>query len=172
MSLVVDDGTGLPNSESYVSVADATTYHANFGNYDWLNIDVATQETYLRKATRDLDLLLGRSYLSSPLSTTQALLWPRVSYTNTDGFLVSGIPTQLKNAVAELALLNDSVDVTGPADESGNIASSAQKVGDLSVQTQYFAPTSTAPKMRRVNLMIAPLLSGGSTGLYAPVVRG
>ena len=38
MALIVEDGTGLANAESYVSVADATTYHTNYGNTAWTAI--------------------------------------------------------------------------------------------------------------------------------------
>ena len=47
MSLVTEDGTGLPTAESYISVADATTYHTARGNAVWnyvvelLTLDVA-----------------------------------------------------------------------------------------------------------------------------------
>ncbi len=38
MSLIVEDGTGLSTAESYISVADATTYHTDRGNATWNNI--------------------------------------------------------------------------------------------------------------------------------------
>ena len=82
MSLILEDGTGGLTSESYISVVDATAYHANFGNDAWTNLDAPTQEIYLRKATRDLDTIYGTSYLSTMLTSTQALLWPRVAFTN------------------------------------------------------------------------------------------
>jgi hypothetical protein len=173
MSLIVEDGTGLANAESYVSVAAATTYHANFGNAAWLDLDPATQEIYLRKATRDLDVLFGRTYLSTMLTTTQALLWPRVGYTTCDGVYVTGVPVALANVVAELALLNATTDVLGPTDGTGNLSFNLEKVGDLEVRQQFFAPTSSmAPKMRRINLMMQQFTTASSSGLYAAVVRG
>ena len=173
MALITEDGTGLINSESYISVTDATTYHANFGNDAWVNLDVSQQEIYLRKASRDIDALYGTSYLSSMLTTTQALLWPRNSYTNFYGITVTGIPVQLKNTVAELALLNASVDVLGPTDNAGNLKMDLVKVDTIETRKEYFAPTSSiAPKMRKIALLIQPLLKSGSNGLYAEVVRG
>jgi len=47
MSIVVEDGTGLATAESYISVADAVTYHTARGNSTWndvvelLTLDVA-----------------------------------------------------------------------------------------------------------------------------------
>jgi len=47
MALVTEDGTGLSTAESYISVADATTYHTARGNSSWnylielMTLDVA-----------------------------------------------------------------------------------------------------------------------------------
>jgi len=38
MSLIVEDGTGKSTSESYISVADASTYHAARGNTLWADV--------------------------------------------------------------------------------------------------------------------------------------
>ena len=38
MSLIVEDGTGLATAEAYISVADATTYHAARGNSTWNDV--------------------------------------------------------------------------------------------------------------------------------------
>jgi hypothetical protein len=146
-------------------------YHANFGNDAWVNLDSATQEIYLRKATRDLDLIFGRAYLSTILSTTQSLLWPRKTFCNSDSVSITGIPAQLANATAELALLNSTVDVIGPTDGSGNLKSNKQKLDVLEIHQEFFAPTdSMSPKMRRINIMMQPLCQ--AMGISIPVVRG
>ena len=49
--LIVEDGTGLSNADSYASLAEANLYHANHGNVDWSDIDATTKEQLLRKAT-------------------------------------------------------------------------------------------------------------------------
>jgi len=38
MSIVVEDGTGLATAETYISVADATTYHTARGNSAWNDV--------------------------------------------------------------------------------------------------------------------------------------
>jgi len=38
MALVTEDGTGLSTAESYISVADATTYHTARGNSTWNDV--------------------------------------------------------------------------------------------------------------------------------------
>jgi hypothetical protein len=89
MSLVVESGNGDSNSESYISVADATTYINTFYfPTDPLSILWTTAlasnsgagttcEIALRRSTRDLDTVYGPSYWSDRLTSSQALLFPR-----------------------------------------------------------------------------------------------
>lgn len=52
MALIVEDGTGLADAESYLSVADADTYHADRNNEAWQDYSTAEKEAALRKATQ------------------------------------------------------------------------------------------------------------------------
>lgn len=38
MPLIVEDGTGLPDAEAYISVADADAYHDARGNLSLIHI--------------------------------------------------------------------------------------------------------------------------------------
>jgi hypothetical protein len=174
MSLIVEDGTGLTNADSYISVADATTYLTNFGSGDaWSAIDPATQEVLLRKSTRDLDTLFGASYASCLGSTTQSLLWPRDSFTDKNGRTVSGLPKEVGYAVAELALINSTSDVTGPGDRSGMVKLEKAMLDTLETWQEYFAPSSSHENaIRKVTLLLSPLLSSGSSAISARIERG
>lgn len=173
--LIVEDGTGLTNADSYISVADATTYLTNFGSGDaWSVIDAGTQEILLRKSTRDLDALFSSSYASCLLSTSQALLWPRESFTDANGRTVSGIPKELGYAVAELALINSVSDVTGPGDRTGMVKLERTEIVDaVKSWTEYFAPSPTNElAIRKVTLLLRPFLDGGSSAISATIKRG
>lgn len=172
MSLIVEDGTGLSTAESYISVADATAYFAAYGGADaFSSLDDA--EVALRKASRDLDMLYGASYSSTALTKTQALLFPRVTFTDTNGRTVTGLPKVVGQAAAELALINVTSDSTGAADTSGNLKMSLLRADTLIKHTENFAPTSAAAVARRkVSLLMAPYLDAGSSGLYARITRG
>jgi hypothetical protein len=174
MSLIVEDGTGLSNADSYISVADATTYLTNFGSGDtWSVIDAGTQEILLRKSTRDLDALFASSYASDLLSTTQSLLWPRIDFTDTNSRSVSGLPKEVGYAVAELALINSSTDVTGPGDRTGMVKlERTEIVNAIKSWTEYFAPSATNElAIRKVTLLLKPFLDGGSA-ISATIKRG
>lgn len=77
MTLIVEDGTGLPTAESYASVAFADAYHTAFGNTTWTGAD-SEKEIALRKATQYLDT--EYSFVGSKKLPAQALEWPRVGY--------------------------------------------------------------------------------------------
>ena len=165
--LVVEDGTGLIDADTYVSVAEADAYHLLYGNAAWVDIDAERKEVLLRRATRDLDIMFGSRYKGSVYITTQSLAWPRlVSYAN------SGISRYLKDAVSELALVEHTTDVLGPDDFSGNIKSTTKKVGALEKSVEYFGPTGSVAKnkMTKVYALMSGLL-GTSSGHYVTLVR-
>lgn len=111
MALIVEDGTGLDNAESYISVADADTYFStmrgNASEYasDWLSDDTtdAIKEACLRWATRLVDKLVV--WDGSKSTTTQKLRWPRSYVLDDEGDPIPGdtIPDDLKWSVAEQA---------------------------------------------------------------------
>src|SRR5262245_25534004 len=105
MTLTTEDGTGLANAESYCSVADADTYHTNFGNTTWTG-STAAKEIALRKATRWLDVTWNGKWKGRKNTTTQGLDWPRYWAEDADGFSIQpdSVPTRLRDACAEAAL--------------------------------------------------------------------
>lgn len=75
MALVVEDGTGRADAESYAAVAFADAYHTSLGNEAWGNAITDEKEAALRRATQYLDARY--TFTGNPLTTTQALAWPR-----------------------------------------------------------------------------------------------
>ena len=171
MALVVEDGTGLSNADSYVSVEEADAYHLLYGNDEWATL--ANKEVLLRRASRDIDLMFGTRYQSRPFLTTQSLLWPRIPYYSSPYVEVIGVSQTLKNAVMELALIEATTDVLGPDDFSGNIKSSTKKVGDLEKSVEYFGPngTSVSNKLTKVYALMSGLFGTRSSGHYVTLVR-
>ncbi len=103
MALIVEDGTGLSNAESYVSVSECDDYAYNHG-LSWTAVD-SDKEVALRKATQYLDSVYRwKSCQSSQY--TQALKWPRVDY-QWDWPQVA----RLKAACCELAIKSMTTDL-------------------------------------------------------------
>ena len=155
MSLIVEDGTGLSTAESYISVADASTYHSNRGNAAWAALSTDTiREQYLRKATDYMVAMYRNSWQGYKVNGDQALDWPR-SGCVVDGISVDDdiVPTPIKNACAELALKVASGDLY--ADQARGTIS--ETVGPISVTYDINSPQRV--RYSFVEAGIAPFLS-------------
>jgi len=115
MALVTEDGTGLPDAESYISIADASTYHNARGNAAWDLLDEDVKEQNCRKATEYMLQVYRHRWKGVRMTATQALDWPRaqvylepvVTGASTEfPNLVDDdiVPTEVERACAELAL--------------------------------------------------------------------
>jgi len=91
MALIVEDGAGLPNAESYVSVADCQAYATAHGLQ--FAGEASALEAALRNATQYLDT--AYTYRGQRQTDTQALEWPRT--------VADGVPREVVNACCELA---------------------------------------------------------------------
>lgn len=94
--MVLEDGSGLTNSNSYVSVLEADTYFNTVGNLDWVGTD-AVKDAALVYATEYVDLMY--KFVGELKVVGQALQFPRIYDT-----VSLGIPLNLKKAVMILAL--------------------------------------------------------------------
>ena len=75
MPLVVEQGSGKPDAESYASVADTDAYNTDWiGASEWDNLTTDAKERSLRRATRFVD---DRDFLGHRMNQSQALDWPR-----------------------------------------------------------------------------------------------
>jgi hypothetical protein len=117
LTLVVEDGTGLTNSNSYVSVAEADTYNdGHVANTAWSALTTAQKEEAIVMATRVIDGEYQFNGFKKLIS--QALQWPRRDAKDPDRddsvfpttlssraneFPEDEIPVLLKNATIELA---------------------------------------------------------------------
>lgn len=126
ITFVVEDGTGLSTATSYIAVADYKTY--------WTNRGITITDTddnikiYLNLATEYVDSMAN--YSGQVYIDTQALLVPRDNWYDIKGKDISNsVPTQLKNAVCELAYIRKA-DNLGETN-SGGIAS--ESYGGVSV---------------------------------------
>jgi len=131
MAITVEDGTGLSDANSYLSVSDADAYWADRANATspggiaWSS--ASEKEGALIEASQYLDStyswvwnnpphyiseLSGVYYSPYPTvyvplkETTQGLLWPRVNaYDAQTKVWQDGVPQKVKDATVELALI-------------------------------------------------------------------
>ena len=182
LTLVVEDGTGLVDANSYISLADANTYHTNNGNFDWTKItDPSIQTLALMKATQSVDILYGQEYYGIPRSQGQVrndgtpylqnLLFPRFTMViNNIQVLQTGyIPVQLKRAVCEIALMwingGSTDDVIFPQpNQLKFITEKTIKVGGIATGVKFGKTVDTEryPGFWKIDKIIYPLLRRAS----------
>ncbi len=138
--LIVEDGSGLSTAESYISVADADTYHTERGNALWTGAD-AVKEALLRKATTYLDNTYRGRWKGFRRFQLQSLAWPRNEVIDEDGFPVDfeSLPLQLVQATAEAALreLVDAGALEPDLERGGAIRSKREVIGPIEEETHY-----------------------------------
>lgn len=72
MTLIIEDGTGKPDAESYASAEDLAMYAVKFGVT--IPAEVPAQEALLRRAALAMD---GMTWKGRKSNSEQALSWPR-----------------------------------------------------------------------------------------------
>lgn len=175
MALVVEDGTGLATAESFVSVADADTYHTAKGNATWTGTD-AVKEQALRRAS----VFLSSSYpwAGYPVNArTQALAWPRYDVVDQDGNPVASdeVPREVVNATCEVALRE--LVTPGSMNPDVTLADKVkrEKVGPIEVEyaNADVSANASRPVLTIVRDMVGGLLrAGGASGMFGKAVRG
>jgi hypothetical protein len=152
MALVVEDGTGIADANSYIEAAWADTYHADRGNTAWASAQATAKEQALIKATDYIETRFGDRFKGFPefIDTPQGLSFPRLKLYDRYGQVITGIPDNLKKATAEYALraLEAELMPDPDVDASGlPVKSVSEKVGPLETATEY--QQATAPVLTR-----------------------
>jgi len=165
MALIVEDGTGLSTAESYISEADATTYHAAYGaSATWAAATADQREAALRVATRYLDLHYAGRWRGTRTNEDQALAWPRSGVYDDDSIEVDDdvIPANLERACAEVALrVLTGDDLLGVITETGDVTSESVTVGPISESKTYAGTKSHAYQYPMIESMVAGLIGSG-----------
>lgn len=159
-TIVVEDGTGKTDANSYVSEAELSTYATDRG----VTISGAASVLLIQA----MDYIEQQPFQGEKHTETQALQWPR-AWVVIDGFAVNSdeIPQLLKDCVCEAAIAIDGG--TNPlANESR--ATKMEKVGDIAVE--YTDTARNVTYLKALETKLTKLLRKGSGGMSAWVVRG
>lgn len=137
MPLVIEDGTGLPDADSYISLADARTYAADYGYA--LAADDTEAEVQLRRGAQYVDT---NQFKGQKLNPLQGLAFPRTGV-ECDGVEVE-ISQQLlwagRAQVIYADAVNSGVNVRG--NDAGQEVQSSEVTG--AVKESYFQSYQTA----------------------------
>lgn len=149
MAIIVEDGSGVANANSYNSEAELTAFATDRG----ITL-TADEDVLLIKA---MDYIESLNYIGYRTSTTQALSFPRTCIV-IDGVCIDSdeIPPQLKKAQLHLAVAIDG--------GYNPLATSTQGIKRKRVdviEVEYMDGSSAAPVIKSVNAYLAPLINGG-----------
>lgn len=152
MALLVENGSGVENANSYVSEAELQQYADDRGITLTGDLD-----QLLIKA---MDYLEGLSFIGIKKTEEQELQWPR-RYVRIDGYCIANdeIPKELKKAQLAVAI----------SIEEGNSPLSVierstkrEKVGPIEVE--YMDSASSTNIDRNININLHKLINGGMIG--------
>lgn len=173
MTIVVEDGTGLANAQSYVSIAEADAYLTARGKFDaWDEFDADEKGAFLVRGADYLTQTYRMGWSGYRRTTDQALDWPRYDVPKQDApngayyayYNSDVVPAEVKSAQIEaafrLATVGDLLpDVSAPVIE--------RTIGPIT--TRYAVGAKQTPTFPVIDRLLAPLLKGSSGS--ASVVR-
>jgi hypothetical protein len=171
MALIVENGTGLTDADSYISLAAFKAYADDRG-YDYSAFADQLIEQKLRLGTQYVDTI--QRYKAQRLLATQALEFPREELYDWSGLLVTGVPMRVKHATAELAFRALSGELYADLDRGGQVQS--ESVAGISVTYKDGAPVGRwftfamnllePYKKEKKDLMGTPKFGGADTGYF------
>lgn len=163
MTLVVEDGTGKADADSYASIADADAHNAEWvGSSAWSDADPVAKERALRRAARFVD---SHSFLGARSNRDQALGWPRYGLGRIDGQHVANdtVPARVKRAAMEAAIKDAQGESLLPDHDGGTIQSESSKAGGLSRSQTFARPRQAGKTFEAVSADLRPYVAPGSS---------
>jgi hypothetical protein len=185
MVLIVEDGSGLPDAESFASVAQADArvlaHAAPAVVTAWLALTEAAKENKLRQGAEFLRSWFYSEWKGLPATSGQGLPWPRLEAYDERGTPIGydSVPLLVVNAnidLAAAAAANPSLPLGGSvAPTNGAVLEEEVTVGPIT-RRKVYAPGQAANTvgypgqgaasgiLPAVRQMLAPVLDGIGTG--------
>lgn len=161
MALIVEDGTGKSDAQTYASVSQLQTYAT--GRRASLPNSTLDREALLLKA---MDAMQGLDYVGSRATKSQALDWPRRGV-RIDSFEYASteIPKQLLDAQCALAIEAQTTDLlpTIGANAAGAVIS--RTVGPITTTYADSGRASNRPTVEKAKAHLRPLLRSGGNNI-------
>lgn len=157
MALVTEDGTGIPNANSYGTIAGARSYALDRG-FDLSAFDDAKVSSWLIVGT---DFLESFQYVGSPVEFDQSLSWPRMNVQFAPGFPFPNdqLPVQLVSALYQCVVeQSNGIDLQPTTDNSTGGFVIEEKVDVLMEKFSEKIGTTSAPLLPRVMALLRGLL--------------
>jgi hypothetical protein len=173
MTLIVEDGTGKPDAQSFASVATADAQMAELGMTIWTSLNEPEKEQALRRATQYMEQVYRLRWQGYRTTNGQSLSWPRAEvpipdapgkfagyYTYVNEY---SVPAEVVRACVELALKA----AAGPLYADQARAQNRVKVGDI--EAEYSPYSSQAIKYVAIDALLLVYLTSSANS--ATLVR-
>lgn len=141
MALVIEDGTGKADAESFASAADLASYAALYGSS--IPATEGDREALLRRAALQMQVM---GWKGRKASSVQALTWPRADV-EVDGEILPSnlIPARIEYGQMALAVEIHADDLAPPEQQKGAVV--RERV-EGAVERQYAEVANTGRLMR------------------------
>ena len=162
MAFVVEDGTGLADSNSYVDVSFADTYMLEHNyNTSWSPLTNDEKQNALIIGTQYIDI--NYIFPGILLNSEQSLQYPRSDAYDIYCNSITGIPKRLKEATCEATIRSLTQILTKDRQEKGD---RKVEIIEGAVEIEYFENTTTDTPYVIINNMLI------QTGLALRAVTG
>ena len=155
----VETGTGATDSNSFVSLVYADTYHSDRGNTAWASFATASRESAIIKGG---DYLNNLNFKGTRYSGDQAMVFPRFGLVDRDGYELSesAIPREVKYAQCEASLREgNSAGVLQPDLERGGAVK--RKKVDV-IETEWFEGAASGTVFSIIKNLLHSLLASST----------
>lgn len=164
MALIIEDGTGKTDSQSYASAAILTAY-ALARAITLTAADDAAKEALLIRA---MDYIESQAFKGYKYTDEQALQWPRGDV-SIDGYLISvdDIPQLLIDALCEVA-----IGVDGGTNPLANEERETKREKVDVIEVEYMDGARNSTYLKAAETKLKKLLKAGYGGISAVAIRG
>jgi len=159
MALIVEDGSGVPGANSYVSLQYVSDYCSDMGYSDWFTGDTSKQNSSILRGMKYIECF---NYVGVKNQTVNDLEWTRDGAYDKNGLLIpyNVIPLKVKSAVCEASYieflnkgkLQPSIDRAGLKIE---------EYGD--VKFEYFKTGKVTPSFSVISGLLVGLVKSSSS---------
>lgn len=149
--LIIEDGSGVENADTFVSVVDADQYAIDRGLSSWAGeTDTTAKEAALRRAADYLRDNYAQRWRGEPNEDGQALPFPRNGETT--------IPAPVIRANIELAIIALDAPLWEVEEARGGILAESRGVGPLQRSFQFANTGQRQRVFRNVDKMLSAFL--------------
>lgn len=158
--MIVEDGTGKIDADSYVTVEFADDYFSARGVSEWADLKTEKKEQALIKATEFVDNIY--QWYGKKEFEHQSLRFPRVDIRDYEGAEIRGIPLCLKQAICDASLISTSGELFETAEQNGDVTSETITTLSFTYSKQGSRSTTSTTLYDSINTKLRGLFRDAS----------